>query len=104
MSEPINDGGPAFPVIIETMWISKGMTLRDWFAGQALVGWNAIPDHDYSFRWENAQGELRFLGYGSTPARKDIEGWRITKTPREAMAEEMYAQADAMIAARAKKP
>jgi len=39
----INDGGPAFP---ETRWDEKtrqevqwlGMSLRDWFAGQALVG------------------------------------------------------------------
>ena len=29
----INDGGPAFPVDR-----SHGMTLRDWFAGQALAG------------------------------------------------------------------
>lgn len=42
MSTP-NDGGPAFP---ETRWDDKirqevqwcGMTLRDWFAGQALNG------------------------------------------------------------------
>lgn len=45
-------GGPAFP---ETRWDDKtrrdiqwsGMTLRDWFAGQALggltVGWNDMP-------------------------------------------------------------
>ena len=34
MKTPSNDGGPAFPV----MYCSEGMTLRDWFAGQALVG------------------------------------------------------------------
>ena len=34
MSAPINTGGPAFPV----MYCSEGMTLRDYFAGQALVG------------------------------------------------------------------
>jgi hypothetical protein len=35
----IDDGGPAFP-IAETDKIhgSFGMTLRDWFAGQALAG------------------------------------------------------------------
>jgi hypothetical protein len=32
MSEPKDDGGPAFPLI------PGGMPLRDWFAGQALVG------------------------------------------------------------------
>jgi hypothetical protein len=45
MSAPINDGGPAFPrpatkgssgsIIRESQ---NGMTLRDWFAGQALAG------------------------------------------------------------------
>lgn len=30
------DGGPAFPA--EAVLHNKGMTLRDWFAGQALVG------------------------------------------------------------------
>lgn len=29
------DGGPAFPVPIDD---EQGMTLRDWFAGQALAG------------------------------------------------------------------
>ena len=34
MSTPINTGGPAFPV----MYCSEGMTLRDYFAGQAMAG------------------------------------------------------------------
>jgi len=34
MSAPINDGGPAFPVI----YCTEGMTLRDYFAAQALAG------------------------------------------------------------------
>jgi len=44
MSSPIDDGGPAFPVP-DTVYPSGqvqpgswGMTLRDWFAGQALIG------------------------------------------------------------------
>jgi len=48
MSTP-NDGGPAFP---ETRWDDKtrqevqwcGMTLRDWFAGQALNGLLSDPN------------------------------------------------------------
>lgn len=41
MSEPINDGGPAFP---ETRWDDirrqewMGMSLRDYFAAQAITG------------------------------------------------------------------
>jgi hypothetical protein len=34
MSEPINDGGPAFP---DDRW-QAGMTLRDYFAAAALQG------------------------------------------------------------------
>jgi len=49
MIDPINDGGSAFPVpmftreadgqpMSATEYGLGGMTLRDWFAGQALVG------------------------------------------------------------------
>jgi hypothetical protein len=35
----MNDGGPAFPISRENeSWHSPGMSLRDWFAGQALAG------------------------------------------------------------------
>lgn len=45
----INDGGPAFPVPMvryEDNFFddhNPGMTLRDWFAGQALAGTMANP-------------------------------------------------------------
>ena len=44
MSEPIDDGGAAFPAIIPPQMtgivinVDPGMSLRDWFAGQALAG------------------------------------------------------------------
>jgi hypothetical protein len=42
MSAPLNDGGPAFPSVGEGFgnpsYSAPGMTLRDWFAGQALAG------------------------------------------------------------------
>ena len=47
MNTPINDGGPAFPRTKSTGNLSNstteivsvgGMSLRDWFAGQALAG------------------------------------------------------------------
>lgn len=51
-------GGPAFPANMLPNATYKGMTLRDWFAGQALaglsanpafddVGWPATVDHAY---------------------------------------------------------
>ena len=39
------EGGPAFPVP-ENVCINSGMTLRDWFAGQALAGICADPVTD----------------------------------------------------------
>ncbi len=39
MNNP-KDGGPAFPVPHDSAWCG-GMTLRDWFAGQALSGLTA---------------------------------------------------------------
>ena len=41
MTKKIDNGGPAFPFILQGPKIegdSQGMTLRDWFAGQALIG------------------------------------------------------------------
>jgi len=46
---PINDGGPAFSrtgyECANGDWVvpRNGMTLRDWFAGQALAGFTANP-------------------------------------------------------------
>ena len=44
MSDSINNGGPAFPLPASTQpngehqWHEYGMSLRDYFAGQALAG------------------------------------------------------------------
>jgi hypothetical protein len=46
-----NDGGPAFPCGYHPEGNSadqQGMTLRDWFAGQALAGLCASTTHDDS--------------------------------------------------------
>jgi len=73
MSTPINDGGMAFPTLFPEEHYGtgyRGMTLRDWFAGQALAGLLANPREDYS------------------------------GTTREDKAVESYRQSDAMLAAR----
>lgn len=51
MSTLKNDGGPAFPWSPDgpNYQTYPGMSLRDWFAGQALAGMNA-HDADVSFR------------------------------------------------------
>lgn len=83
------DGGPAFPVHTEKLsdgslrglttgsgeaW-SMGMSLRDWFAGQALTG----------LAW----------AYGATDLRLAVD-------PTPILADKAYAIADAMLEARRK--
>ena len=53
MTTPKDDGGPAFPKDYqvnpyngEQYWHSEGMTLRDWFAGQALMGMVATKPYE----------------------------------------------------------
>lgn len=106
MKTPIEDGGPAFPATQNGPdgCTQYGMTLRDWFAGQALAGYMANSETAFSFVWKNSKGETRYLGYGATPGAKDVEGWHIVKTPDQAMAESMFAKADAMLAARKEQP
>ena len=62
MSTPIDNGGPAFPFgqVSEATgqpingFFAPGMTLRDWFAGQALAGLMAsapMPEHPAYWDW-----------------------------------------------------
>lgn len=46
MSEKHTDGGPAFGSGNPTHGGFPGMSLRDWFAGQALAGLYASGPHD----------------------------------------------------------
>lgn len=68
MSDEIDGFFPAFPVTAGQQVYAAGMTLRDWFAGKALVGICANPD------------------------------WLPTDVA--SVAQDAYAHADAMIAAR----
>lgn len=54
MTDKIDDGGPAFPHydtdergIVHL--VSNGMSLRDWFAGQAMIG--LLQRHHGSTEW-----------------------------------------------------
>ena len=81
MSEESKDGGPAFPGAVyredscgvaRVCWCNEGMTMRDWFAGRALVAIAACEER------------------GSLP--HDMAVW----------AGSAYALADAMLTERAK--
>jgi hypothetical protein len=80
MEKQIDDGGPAYPAQFEKTdhpaWHqSEGMSLRDWFAGQALQGLMAscvhedTPDPQYaarsSYRYADAMIAARKSGGGS---------------------------------------
>jgi len=82
MSTPINDGGPAYPCQTNPLPgklanAPQGMTLRDYFAGQALNGYLAswegtnapdffTPDHvaPLAYAYADAMLEARKGGQG----------------------------------------
>ena len=63
-----DDGGPAFP-LLDQRYMAQGMTLRDWFAGQALMSMLSQPDNisdktfkvaaDLSYRFADAMLDAR---------------------------------------------
>ena len=84
MSE--RDGGPAFPIqpprASPGEWASgawsSGMSLRDWFAGQALAG--LMADASMDIKRETAVGAYRMADFmleagGAAPTtREEVEG------------------------------
>ena len=86
MNNPINDGGPAYPCHTNPLPgklanAPQGMTLRDWFAGQALQSMN----------FADAIQEAMKEGVKPTQAGEYI-------------ATACFKMADAMLAAREVKP
>jgi hypothetical protein len=84
-----HDGGPAFPnPYIEADPLEKGMTLRDWFAGQAdITGSLAVVDRDIC---ENLCG----------PAPAQTDTIDLFKWQAKVLATLRYIAADAMLEAR----
>jgi hypothetical protein len=83
MSQRIEDGGPAFPITVpvEFQYAYDGMSLRDWFAGQALPAVIA-----------------------ATSAGQHHLQVEPEQTAERALADAAYKLADAMLAARQKGP
>lgn len=53
MKLKIKDGGPAFPTDFQLY--STGMTLRDWFAGQAINAFILhVKNYSQKSKWEDA--------------------------------------------------
>jgi hypothetical protein len=96
MNKPINDGGPAFPqqafintngqVVTADDYFpdASGMSLRDWFAGQA-------SEEDIEYHMKNGKAAIKGTD------EDDGYGPDYTYPTRESA---RYAYADAMLAAR----
>ena len=83
MSNPKDDGGPAFPNTAKPMTgevTEWGMSLRDWFAGKALEGLLANPG-----------GPIQANG---------MSGWGWTNCDQKNVADAAWGIADDMLAAR----
>lgn len=101
MSAQIADGGPAFPLYLPKAEgdIREGMTLRDWFAGQAL------PQAFCAFS-KDCQAELeQTAGSNLDPANTgcSLRSWMTDMRDSEwagGIANACYNIADAMLAAR----
>ena len=103
MSEQINDGGPAYPQhgwtkdpeVLERMRNQGGMSLRDWFAGQALAAFvtaHSKDMHKQAVEDGASQSEETYL----PKFFRDSGMW-------DSVPQAAYALADAMIAERGKK-
>jgi hypothetical protein len=62
MADKIEDGGPAFPFIawqspsgMVGMERTNGMTMRDYFAGQAIMGFMASTSRPTTFSGDDAK-------------------------------------------------
>ena len=63
MSDKIEDGGAAFPWREDGgggYYQHVGMSLRDWFAGQAVAGWMASTPENYLVD-ETKSAELAYI-------------------------------------------
>lgn len=56
----MKDGGPAFPQTPSEYFAPTGMSLRDWFAGQALagIGLAAMQKYQYPESWAKQAYDL----------------------------------------------
>lgn len=69
MADKIEDGGPAFPVR-EYSDRNPGMTMRDYFAGQALIGLKALVRDDCGWNPEDYAKDAFDLADSMLKARK----------------------------------
>ena len=80
MSQP-NDGGAAFPLDVSTDtqgYINMGMSLGEWFAGQAIAG---ICNGDFTGNWANVAQDAFNLADAMLAVRAQRQGDRTDDRP-----------------------
>lgn len=71
-----SDGGPAFPIEMTGTPYAPGMTLRDWFAGQALIGLLSNPNHQVgTVTFERIGQDAYKFAYAMIAARDEEGTW-----------------------------
>lgn len=70
MGKKIDDGGNAFPFHAEAIKPELGMSLRDWFAGQALAGLLSI----YEFAEDVGESDIARMSYAQADAMLEARG------------------------------
>ena len=65
-----HNGGPAYPTVAGQTVYSNGMSLRDYFAGQALAGWLASFSSDDAVKSEGCARLAYELADAMLQARK----------------------------------
>lgn len=88
----LDDSGPAFPADSFAAQHAPGMSLRDWFAGQA-----PLPSRGLSESWACA-----LMGEDESPGFSEEDGLHCIRWWAEAEARYRYLHADAMLSERAK--
>ncbi len=96
-SKTVDDGGPAFPglgasdgygnqtpVMLSNgshLWqeLNQGMTLRDWFAGQALEGYMSILDSRKNPDYQEDATFMYQMADAMIAARKELHSGEATK-------------------------
>lgn len=67
----VNNGGPAFPVPgEETRMFDYGMSLRDWFAGQAMAGFSSTLSGVEHIHWSKLASDAYTAADAMLAARK----------------------------------
>ena len=98
------NGSPAFPFAFKSnsgdSVVNEGMSLLDYFAGQALNG-VLSDDHPFNYKWYDHYGVVRYTMTETKPT--DGGPWTLDATPNELLCRHVYDIAEQMLIERKKR-